>query len=1255
MRDVGPSLIVPIDVTALCVGDTDVNGLGEDPSAIGTKDFAEISDDFTELPWVDNAGRIVNMRSNIATWTHPVMFRTAQVPLQQGIHLHWALPGALTRGGSGTDGSIGFPDAPNRWLVLRIASNHADPQAPLKSVTGWIIESDRLWDPPPPGTPAGDPVPQNLSSRAVPIAPAPMVRPNKAFTSIGRCYPYETWQEASGAFASANTALGYGNETYAAAYPHCRNVFGFHDTLADFDLNAYPPATSRLSYMVAGWHSDSTRDPLQILKYPDGATDAQKCAAITAAYGWSFDRGGAASAPGHTVCSGVLVNIRWDPHGTHYIHARKPDTVTVAIGNTAVEAIAALAASQPSAAPFSNAETLLTALQLGLLPGLDQPGGVAALDDKLHQEGFAGTPRGRIWTVSRATAGNKLNPDGTHAPVDVTAQNLLDAAAEAHAPLPVDLGDALNALNAAQYACDRLDLEVDSLRSQLFADWYKYMVLQYDEREGVEGVTWEDAYRFLETQVAAFKVTLQKATDQKGARDTALATVTSKLGTLFQISDTAAPRFWQPRDPVVLLQGTDLIADARYGLDPRAANLPCRLAASILTRMNTDGGAGVDAAQLPQLAASFTDAHRADLNALAAEAFFVDQNQAWLLASLVAGQTVDVTQIQAAQRNLFSTTKETTTVSFTGTAPAPLAVNAWAAPWIPMLLQWEVEYQPVLPVGNGTRAAAAYPQEFITANYTLDAEDIELSYNASTPDDFATAQTYDGMIVLGRNTDLNLKAQIDAYVAHFPDPGGELAAIAKDLKLSAMAQSLSGLHRALLMRQQTLQLPVSDPLALKMSGYARASFLNGDVAAAIGGRNDLAPVPLGYFNPMRAGWMKIVALRVIDAFGQTRDITDIKVVRARGLVPADKPSSPFIAFPPRFTQPARLFFRWLAAGNDLDEMTSDPATSPVCGWVLFNHLDRALMLYDAGGVALGSLNLVGPLWQGAPGNADTFGKTIEQAFAGRNPHLAKFAIDIANREGAVDFLADLLTAIDRTAANINPAGFKQDQALSVLIGRPLAIVRASLSLELDGLPSLNESWEAYAASALGKVTTRDSCGFASINVPVRLGDLGRTDDGLVGYFIESAGAYGTFYAHAATTSAHGVVAPGPNQIERTADASPVLLTMLVDPCAPVHATTGILPVKAIEIPPGMYSPALTRMAVTFLTAPVLSSQGAFAAPLPDERGYDWSWISRSGEHWNTVDRVPPLNPRKTFIDPGQIVEGWLRLSQHKGKQDAGQH
>jgi hypothetical protein len=107
------------------------------------------------------------------------------------------------------------------------------------------------------------------------------------------------------------------------------------------------------------------------------------------------------------------------------------------------------------------------------------------------------------------------------------------------------------------------------------------------------------------------------------------------------------------------------------------------------------------------------------------------------------------------------------------------------------------------------------------------------------------------------------------------------------------------------------------------------------------------------------------------------------------------------------------------------------------------------------------------------------------------------------------------------------------------------------------------------------------------------------------------------------------------------------LLMLTDPRGAVHATTGILPVKDIAIPPDMYGKALKRLAVTFLTAPVIGGDRPLVMPLPDEAGYSWSWVTHEpgAPQWQTDPKLPtsPVTGKATW--PQRIEEGWLKLAQ----------
>ncbi len=73
--------------------------------------------------------------------------------------------------------------------------------------------------------------------------------------------------------------------------------------------------------------------------------------------------------------------------------------------------------------------------------------------------------------------------------------------------------------------------------------------------------------------------------------------------------------------------------------------------------------------------------------------------------------------------------------------------------------------------------------------------------------------------------------------------------------------------------------------------------------------------------------------------------------------------------------------------------------------------------------------------------------------------------------------------------------------------------------------------------------------------------------------------------------------------------------MLLDPRGLVHATCGIAPAKALDIPPDQYQDALRAIEVTFLSAPLLTERSTTRVSLPNRPGYVWSWLERTVGGW----------------------------------------
>ena len=92
-------------------------------------------------------------------------------------------------------------------------------------------------------------------------------------------------------------------------------------------------------------------------------------------------------------------------------------------------------------------------------------------------------------------------------------------------------------------------------------------------------------------------------------------------------------------------------------------------------------------------------------------------------------------------------------------------------------------------------------------------------------------------------------------------------------------------------------------------------------------------------------------------------------------------------------------------------------------------------------------------------------------------------------------------------------------------------------------------------------------------------------------------------------------------LQQSIDAEGQNLTMLVDPNGSVHAHSGVLPTKSIAIPSSKFAKAIQNINITFLSTPIITPKDLVAVSLPNEAGFNWSWVAKHGQTWKTVDAV----------------------------------
>lgn len=1198
---------MPVDLAGLCVGEDDHQQATNHFAGATTAYDKQVSSRYPAF-----LGYNVARSFDESPWDQ----------LEVGVHLHWALPDGLTRGG-GPGAELDFPPAPTRWLVTRIAISG-------KTLTrrSWLIQSNAL----------STSAPQTGSSVTLPVTPSQQFPNGFGYLGLSHELGEDGWSEDRAvpgvafvelAGAPLN-AVSNGEVGFASYYPSCRGVFGFWDPLEEVKQPAFDPA--QLIYSVIGWYDDPTLDPVQA-----GITQAQ----LEAARGWTFTADGA--APSSSVYCGVLQGVGWSRQIRYIVGqpVQRPLPAQIAIGNTSAEALAAhfMARDHPDVPLF---ETLLDAFQSGLLDAFKQPSAnaLAELEESLHDQRYAGLQSGAVFSIVSSS------DDGSD------AHELID--------LPTPLADDLNQLNALRRQADQCAFHADWFRWQLFADWYRIFMIDPAERN--------TAYQLAQRRYGGWDALAQRCDGLVRAAQTQYEQVIGELGPDMRLREAPASRFLQPSDPAVLVTGEAIDFPARYGGDGRFhpdSYLVCRTGDQLLSSVAV-GSTTLAAADLTSIEAPAGLPNQTLLTGLLRESCLLSTA---LLANMsgntqAALQTALELALQGKAQDLYT---------FTGQLPSPVGVN-WQLPdqWLPVFASWSAEYLPLQPTKSGT-TPEAYGATILNANFRLEQDaGGTLTYAPSggpgsieiDPATAAFTQSYRGSGNLTPKPAGVLTALLEDYLRTHTDT--TLRAVLDELTSGAgfLIASLNGFSDALTMRQLALQLNVQVP------AHSEYAALTAAVAPVIGDANRHGgPDFSGDFNPLRAGYLKL-SLKLVDAFGQKREVSFPELACASSMTTVVEgkkvPSVAYLA--PRIAQPSRLAFDWLAAdGSGLEETTDNPATSPVCGWLLPNHLDGSLAVYDQQGRPLGTLFLEhgggnSPIgWQSAPGDAATIDQDLETVMAHQNPCLREVTLAIGGPSASAANFTALWKALDTVGETIEPGQLPTDSELAVLVGRPIALVEAAVRLELRGTAMLDLGWDVVGSDT--------DAGLTSIKFPVILGDLTRLRDGLIGYYKENAPGAGydltKFYSQGADPGAKsGVVQPeqdtlcvtpapqlDPNGVHEPPDLAPVTqkVLMLMDPRAPVHATTGVLPTASLSLPSDDSQAKSSALDLSFFTAPVLRGASALSIPTPSQSGYALSFIdqvrdSKGAPRWVLTPEIAPARTDAVWAyTPQQIDEGWLRL------------
>lgn len=1178
------ALLVPIHLDALIV---ERGGRDVVPAVA---DFSRLPHSYAgqdwnaEVPWLGEA---------IASWP----FDERPLRLGAGVHLHWALPDALCRASTDANDparTLMLRAVPDRWLVTKRWLD-----AGQDRVERWIVESNYLHPLDGESRPTAITYPFPSQLRADPG--------KRPYRYLGRKLPFSVWREgAPGQYLPEPlTALGYGHPSFAALYPNCHSVFGLHDS------DEQVGSRQQLSYEVLGFYSNAAADPLS--RTAREAASHLSLNELLADFDWMLE--GAADGPVPSlVCQAKLeFGVPAAPPGP------SDKRVELTFGNTTTEALSAHLAGTLAGgnATLLQIEEQLEAILLGARLDPLHADIAHKFREARHDQGFTPAPPAFLWTLRPA----RSDTAGDSRPEETASQALW----------PEGASDAIDRLNTTQRQYNAAWDEIRCLREQVTSDWHKYMMCAHPPVGTSEDYPDpDDVRRFIQTRGLPQLEALLAATGEIE---------------IFTIAGVPVGS----RNDIRVKQGS--------GADSLAARL-VRQAESLHAQLVP--------APLPPPPPG---AHSVPFARIMPRFFlqrFVEPRfyQPTEPVVLLTGSGADVkTARRYARANNDERLRCTiipvgedfpSSIDLLGdrlTRDAAWERHVWStSPWHPLQMEWTVELRPLAYLDNQKRVDRRYDPNGVRHSFTLDRNEVDLKPRSNAPALAKHRRVYSG-------TSLLTPHGVDPYLAALEiELGGErdaqgtlpqetrarlLDALTRLKATHSLAQALSGFNDALLMSRQTMQLPIDDPV-----GFPEERALAARIRRAVGDRVQRAPQPGHSFSPIRAGELRLARLRLVDTFGQTLDVDcEHAPVRSAHTLPL-RPGAA-VMLPPRLVQPACLQFRWLAADEETMETNAHPHSGPVCGFVIANHFDRNLFVYESGGAALGYLETEGTQvrWRSAPGRNEpvVLDRDVD------DPVLLRFLrFFLANSGGYFDlFLEDLEGAQDR----IEPA----EAGEALLTGRPLALVRASLSLQLQGPPAIHQGWAQLLADMAGG--PRHDDGFTQVNFPIRLGEQDQLGDGLAIYFVaDNAGAYDGYVIPNYGAADDPKVTPADRNCDflyQSLAAPPLIVTMLVDPRGSVHATSGVLPTKGIDIPPQHYRDALRKLELSFLAAPLLvdrTQEGELGIPVPIEPDQAWSFVAPRVDGFDPPRPIRQGSVHPPFGAPVAIQEGWLRLTRTSDRE-----
>jgi hypothetical protein len=719
-------------------------------------------------------------------------------------------------------------------------------------------------------------------------------------------------------------------------------------------------------------------------------------------------------------------------------------------------------------------------------------------------------------------------------------------------------------------------------RKKLFSAWEQYVLL-YEDAAKLDNFNPSREVMLEEIKNICEKI--EKISDDVNAKseeyEEKVKRFSMKLPNGVTCSKSAKEVFYAPKDPVLLMSGQGINRTYAYGEDGRFT---------------------YNGTLLCQTSPVITDISRSEI---------FDQCFKGLgyLTDLPILYSELLLQTSVLCHETFSTIKSIfTSINVIGELPSKIAMNEDPFNWTTLYMIWGADYHPTTTVMN--------PDNTLK-DWSLEYGDTNLKYMGKLQPEQLVKKHIEGKMLLTPHAVTTFSSVIKRY-AQIYEKDDKLNELAEKIKnLAIISQNLSGFSDYFSGFWQALQFPIigiGEPDVITQMvtdniNHERASIL-----------------PESSLMPVYGGYTKITDLSLVSSFGQVQTLISPSYYNSDEVDFAETVHSDIKDYGllrPSFSVPTRLNADYISASDEQVYTSPAPETSPVCGILIPEMLNRRLLAYTADGTYLGMVKTVyrnkkpAARWLSAPN---------------MNPDFDK--LDIPD-EYLRSFLKNLFTSNNAFYEfnGLMDLFLNNKQNFTTLIwGRPLVLARTKLNFEFYGNPQYSKRYEDFGKN--------DTHGVEKERFDLGFGDIERITDGFLGCF--DGGDFTKMYPP------YGAVNPylSEDYIQYSKSLTIAnsdgdrFFCWLLEPAAPVNIQTGILPVKTVYFEP-VHAAIAENLDLSAEISPVLGTLGQIGLPpLPQTEGNPiFEWYVLDKEDYIQSQMIPPMATfDETILMDGFIVK-----------------